>query len=227
MCIRDSARLAALCERDPESPLFGGHEFLALHPELSPEALDQAWFERRPRKVRSGFYGVPFEHGDVPCLLVNGFYPAQARHFTAPGRKVALMLLHSELPWRSLRREMLGDTYPEKASPGSIRRELFERRAELGLPRVDITANFVHLSAGPFEAAWELINFFGGIEGGGFTLDQCRISAFWAEAGGRPEVLDQLVRTGRWQPRGLSEDLFGATEELDARAAAFLAARIG
>lgn len=220
----DRARVEALCQAS--GPVLGGHEFLARHPELSPEDLDGAWFAAGPRKVRSGFYAVPFQEGGSPCLLVNGFYPAQARHFTAPGRTVVAAVLHTDLPWRVLRRDVLGDTYPDRALPGSIRRTLLARKAELGLARVDITANFVHLSAGPFEAAWELVNFLGGLPESPARLEDTRLMALWRGLGGDPVVLKDRVRTGIWHPGVAAQDLFGPTEDLDALSACHLLRRL-
>ena len=221
----DRLRMKALCGLEGDVPFLGGHEWLTLNPGLSPEALDTAWFVKGPKKLRSGFYGVPFESQGRPCLLVNGFYPAQARHFTAPGRRVVLMLLHADLPWRVLRRELLGDTYPDKALPGSIRRRLLEQKEALGLTRVDITSNFVHLSAGPFEGAGELANFFQGLEHAAFLVEASRMADFWQEAGLDLNRLKALLDGAPWTPRGIPQDLFGATEELDARSAAFYVAQ--
>ncbi len=223
----DLLRVKTLCGLEGDVPVLGGHEWLALNPGLTPEALDAAWFARGPKKLRSGFYGVPFESQGQPSLLVNGFYPAQARHFTAPGRRVVLMVLHSDLPWRVLRREMLGDTYPDKALAGSIRWRLLEQKEALGLTRVDITSNFVHLSAGPFEGAGELVNFFRGLQHATFTLEESRMAAHWREAGLELSRLAALLDGAPWTPGGIPQDLFGATEELDARSAAFYVAQRG
>lgn len=220
----DRARVEALCQAS--GPVLGGHEYLARHPEVTPEALDEAWFTAGPRKVRSGFYVVPFQDGGLPCLLVNGFYPAQARHFTAPGRTVVAAVLHTDLPWRVLRRDVLGDTYPDRALPGSIRRTLLARKDELGLARVDITANFVHLSAGPFEAAWEIVNFLGGLPEGPARLEDTRLMTLWQGLGGDPVLLEDRIRTGTWHPGGAAQDLFGPTEDLDALSACHLLRRL-
>jgi hypothetical protein len=120
---------------------------------------------------------------------------------------------------------MLGDTYPEKALPGSIRRNLLDRREALGLRRVDITSNFVHLSAGPFEGAAELVNFFRGLEQASFHLEESRMAAFWREAGMELSELAAFLDGEPWTPQGVPLDLFGATEELDARSAAFYVAQ--
>lgn len=222
----DRQRMQALCGLEGDVSVLGGHEWLALNPGLAPEALDAAWFAQGPKKLQSGFYGVSFESQGQPCLLVNGFYPAQARHFTGPGRRVVLILLHSDLPWRALRREMLGDTYPDKALAGSIRRRLLEQKEALGLSRVDITRNFVHLSAGPLEGVGELVNFFRGLQQHAtFELEASRMATYWREAGLELARLSALLRGTPWAPRGVPQDLFGATEELDARSAAFYVAQ--
>lgn len=54
---------------------------------------------------------------------------------------------------------MVGNTFPEKADSVSIRGELFKNHAKYGVKNVSISNNFVHLSAGPFEALFELENF--------------------------------------------------------------------
>lgn len=211
----DRARACEVAEQPEGTPVLGGYELLSLRADLDPDTLDTAWSEARPRKVRSGFYVEPFPGPTGPCVLVNGFYPAQARAFTGPGRTVALLLLHSDQPWKALRRDMLGDTYPDRAAAGSIRGRLLAQKEALGLARVDITANFVHLSAGPFEAAWELLNFFDGLETTAFTLAQSPLARAWEAAGRDLTHLDTLVRTGTWSPEGTPRDLCGDTEELD------------
>lgn len=200
----DRLRLAELCGLPPEAPLWGGHELLARTPGLGASDLDEAWYARKPRKLRSGTYAVPFETAEGPCLLVNGFFPAQLAHFTAPGRCTALLLLQSERSWAWLRRDMLGDTYPDRALPGSLRRTLLERKEALGLARVDITANFVHLSAGPLEGAWELLNFFGGLDCAAFRLEDSSVARRWT---GAPADLEARLREGG--------DAFAKTEDLD------------
>ena len=36
--------------------IFGGHEFLAAHPDFTPAKLDELWFTQKSMKIRSGFY---------------------------------------------------------------------------------------------------------------------------------------------------------------------------
>jgi len=57
--------------------------------------------------------------------------------------------------------DLVGDTFPERAKPDSIRGMLYTNPDRYGQEEVTINTNGVHLSAGPFEAAFEVINFFG------------------------------------------------------------------
>ena len=96
-------------------------------------------------------------------ILVNGFHPAQLFHFTNETHRIVLVLVHSDTPWGTLRNEMVGATFPEKAVPNSIRGTLYANPNDYGLESVSIANNGVHLSAGPFEGLFEIRNFFGHI----------------------------------------------------------------
>lgn len=143
--------------------LFGGHEYLKKFPEDTIKQLDRLWFSFLSIKLRSGFYIQLYEAHGRRFVLVNGFHPGQLNHFTAPDHRVVLFLAHSNTPWKVLRNEMVGNTYPERARFTSIRGALFADPSSFGLTRADISANGVHLSAGPFEGVFEISNFFNGL----------------------------------------------------------------
>lgn len=200
-------------------PLYGGHEYLASYPGETIADLDGYWFSKTAIKIRSGFYIQMYEKDGAPFILVNGFHPSQLNHFTAPDHRIVLFLLHSNTPWKALRNDLIGNTFPERAAPSSIRGTFYGSPARFGLSKVVISQNGVHLSAGPFEGAFEANNFFGN------AADQT------AE---KPQPL--LIR--RLLARGLSSaaalqalsnpplkvgekqtDLFSATEDVDIDAA--------
>ena len=195
--------------------LLGGHEYMQKYPGETFEELDQFWFSKKSIKIQSGFYLQLYEKNGGKLVLINGFHPGQLHHFTHPDHRVALFLVHSDTAWKTLRNEMVGNTYPEKAAPDSIRGSIFAEPPKFGLSQVDISNNGVHLSAGPFEGVFELMNFFGGL----YEREKDR-------------MLPLLVR--RLMSRGMSEDkalkvaqnplitvngkrtdLFSATEDFD------------
>jgi hypothetical protein len=118
-----------------------------------------------------------------------------------------------------LRSEFLGDTFPSKARPGSFRGMLLARKEELGLDEVSVAANFAHLSAGPFEAAFELTNFFGSIGGTGFTQDALSLARNLHEAGFASSALGEALVNPPLQFPGGRRTLFDMTEETDTRSA--------
>lgn len=143
--------------------IYGGHEYLKAHPGEDCFALDTLWFTKKSLKIRSGFYIQRYAKDGEDFILVNGFHPAQLLHFTDHTHRIVLVLLHADTSWTTLRNEMVGATFPEKAVPHSIRGTLYANAEAYGLGAVSIANNGVHLSAGPFEGLFEINNFFGKI----------------------------------------------------------------
>ena len=149
-------------EDSDEFKILGGHEFLQAY-SASVSTLNEIWFGQGAQKLRSGFYYLADTYQGDPILLVNGFHPSQLSHFTREDHRILLLLIHTDTDWYDLKFDLVGDTFPEKANPDSIRGQLFANPADFGQDEVGINTNGVHLSAGPFEAAFEIVNFFGEI----------------------------------------------------------------
>lgn len=213
----------ALAVPAADFPLFGGHEFLNAHPAFTPATLDDLWFTKKAHKVRSGFYVQAYEDAGEKFILVNGFHPAQLAHFTEPTHRIALMLLHSDTGWADLRDQMNGDTFPERAVAGSIRGELHARPAHFGFEEVTIANNGVHLSAGPFEAMFEIANFFGSLVGTDISSTPPRIVNTMLAAGiAQDDAYRATENPDVDDGKGAKTDLFDATEHLDTEAAVAL-----
>ena len=190
--------------------ILGGHEFLE-HFETDIKSLSKVWFAQEANKLRSGFYFIADTFQDQKIILVNGFNPSQLEHFTRKDHRIYLMLLHSDTDWASLKFDLVGDTFPERAKQGSIRGILYAEPSKFGLKKVGINTNGVHLSAGPFEAAFEVANFFGDLVG----LDPVETPPFAIQktmAAGLSEdqALDLLDN-----PELKGSDLFSETENLN------------
>lgn len=195
-----------------ETPVLGGHEVLQNYPNETAESLDRLWATKKSIKLRSGLYIQQYEFEGTPTVVVNGFHPEQLAHFTKADRKIVLLRIHSDLPWKFLRTCVLGDTFPEKALPDTMRRHYYDKAREYGLPNVSIANNCVHLSAGPFEAAFELQNFLGRAAGLEFDLNKTNVGKR-LEAN-RPDIQGALANpTTTVNSRSIS--LFDLTEEFD------------
>lgn len=190
--------------------ILGGHEFLKRY-SSNVDTLNDIWFGQGAKKLRSGFYFIADTYKDDPILLINGFHPSQLLHFTREDHRIVLMLIHTDADWYDLKFDLVGDTFPERAKPKSIRGQLFANPEDYGQQEVGINTNGVHLSAGPFEAAFEVVNFFGDI----LSLDP-EITP--------PLAIKRALHLGIEQPIALSfldnpsigeSDLFSETENLN------------
>jgi hypothetical protein len=190
--------------------ILGGHEF-QQHYQADVDTLNEIWFGQGAKKLRSGFYFIEHTFKGDPILLVNGFHPSQLLHFTREDHRILLMLTHADTDWYDLKFSLVGDTFPERADPDSIRGQLFANPARYGQDEVGINTNGVHLSAGPFEAAFEVVNFFGKI----LSLDPEQTPPLaiqrTIEAGVSPNQALSLLNN---PPVGDS-DLFSKTENLN------------
>lgn len=142
--------------------ILGGHEFLNAF-DADVDSLSDVWFAQEANKLRSGFYFIEDTFNGEPIILVNGFHPSQLEHFTQEDHRIYLMLLHTDTDWMAMKFDLVGDTFPERAKPGSIRGLLYANPEKYGQEEVGINTNGVHLSAGPFESAFEVVNFLGAI----------------------------------------------------------------
>jgi len=154
------ALFAALGMKDKDTKVLGGHEAMEFSGIASTKKFDTMWLETPSTKVRSGFYARPMVLKNETVVVINGFHPHQLAHYTASGRKLAVMLVSSDTSWSILREEMLGNTFPEKANPNSIRGIMHKEAKNYGFQSVRIENNIMHLSAGPTEALFEMDNFF-------------------------------------------------------------------
>jgi hypothetical protein len=195
--------------------ILGGHEYLMQFPEESSIDLDTLWFSSRSAKIRSGFYVKPITKNGRDIVLVNAFHPRQLDHFTEGSHRIILFLVHSNTSWATLRNVMIGSTFPDKADPHSIRGTMYSHPKAFGFDSVSIANNGVHLSAGPFEAMFELSNFYGEIA----NFDPVQQA---------PIALRQMLDAGISQADALRTlqnpeivshntpvDLFSATEDMD------------
>jgi len=194
--------------------ILGGHEFLK-HFETDIESLSEVWFAQEANKLRSGFYYIADTFQDQKFVLVNGFHPSQLDHFTREDHRIYLMLLHTDTDWASMKFDLVGDTFPKQANEGSIRGALFAEPTKFGQQEVGINTNGVHLSAGPFEAAFEVVNFFGDlIDLDPSTTPPLAIKKALGAGLSEDEALELLDN-----PAINESDLFSETENLNTDAA--------
>ena len=199
-------------EDDGSHKILGGHEFLKAF-DADLDTLSEVWFGKGAEKMRSGFYFVEDTFQGQPILLVNGFHPSQLAHFTRPDHRIVLMLLHTDTDWERMKFSLVGDTFPERANPASIRGTLFADPETYGQKEVGINTNGVHLSAGPYEAAYEVVNFFGNL----LNLDPQQTPPAAIQRSIDDGVPQDLAFKLLENPAVGESDLFSETENLDTK----------
>ena len=199
-------------EDDGSHKILGGHEFLKAF-DADLDTLSEVWFGKGAEKMRSGFYFVEDTFQGQPILLVNGFHPSQLAHFTRPDHRIVLMLLHTNTDWERMKFSLVGDTFPERANPASIRGTLFADPEAYGQKEVGINTNGVHLSAGPYEAAYEVVNFFGNL----LNLDPQQTPPAAIQRSIDDGVPQDLAFKLLENPAVGDSDLFSETENLDTK----------
>ncbi|MGF1452155.1 MAG: hypothetical protein ACFB21_08805 [Opitutales bacterium] len=119
-------------------------------------AFLQRWLGAPQKRLAPGLYVAKFKQPEA--LVLNGFYPALRQRYLTTGAKVICFDVAfdaDKLSWERFRRDVIGDTRPEEANPGTLRRCLLERYADLGCTPPNVNQNGVHASAGPIEALRE------------------------------------------------------------------------
>lgn len=213
----DRSAIHGLLGTSPDMPILGGHEVMEQYSKLTSQSLDDIWATKKSKKLRSGLYVEGYEIDGSSMVIVNGFHPLQLDHFTGGDRRIVLMVLSSNLPWARLRSHMLGDTFPENADRNSVRGEFSENPEKFGFDSVTIANNCAHMSAGPFEAAFEFQNFLGTDPDFEKLYSESSLVKCAVENGIAIKPLKEIIKSGgSANPSlSLSESLFDATEEFD------------
>ncbi|MCP4218027.1 MAG: nucleoside-diphosphate kinase [bacterium] len=207
----EAIRVSLGLETLEEHIILGGHECLKQFPALEIEPLTTLWDSKKSFRLRSGFYYQDYEIEGKKVILINGFHPLQLVRFTNPRHRILVLLLHSDTDWSILKNDLSGGTFPEKANAESIRGVLYRNNEEYGLPEVSISHNCIHLSAGPFEALFEIDNFFKRIDGIDYKLENTNIARLMENP--CPEVLVHCLNNAVAVIDGEETDLDTRTEE--------------
>lgn len=141
-----------------EASVFGSLELLS-NGQMDANTLNALWKDCEIKRLAGGIYSGKVSYKGSDLYIVNGFHPPQLNHFIAENRMIVTMNIAGNTSWETARNEMIGNTYPEKASPESIRGALFQKYGKFGFDHVSYVLNSVHLSAGPIEGLLELQRF--------------------------------------------------------------------
>jgi hypothetical protein len=140
--------------------VLGGHQILKNCADLTPLGLCVLVNNRSITKLGAGVYAATADWFGKQLVVLNGFHPYQVE--TLSDDKSALLAVEcwSRTAFKALRNEVIGTVDPSRAQAGSLRRIFCDRSLSLGFQEVCIQFNFVHISPGPLEAAFQLATAF-------------------------------------------------------------------
>lgn len=179
--------------KDTNTPILGGHEAFEIAGMDKTYDFDNYWLMSTSTKIKSGFYVRTLKIADRDTVVIDGFHPHQLAHYTQEDRNLGVMLVSSNAKWSTLRTEMLGETFPEKALPDSIRGTLHLNAKEYGFESVKIENNIMHLSAGPTEALFEIDNFLRESFGIDFIKDEAKLAEKLLQIGISEEKIRSIL----------------------------------
>ncbi len=184
-----------------------GNPALLERKKMRADDLFELWSRAAANRIQSGLLMAWIEPLD--CFAINAFYPAMEANFYHPATRIDYYVVEFDpavVDWRAFRREVLGSTNAAKAEPGSIRGRLYAQYP-VPFPGRD---NFLHGSAGPFEALVER------------AIHEPELDMASNPVGRHLETLGvTLERLKQWrsqQPIADLANLFDATEEKDSDA---------
>lgn len=142
-----------------EVEVFGALELLEGDNNIDKDILADLWKDCTIQRLAGGIYCGEVTYNKKKLYILNGFHPPQLAHFIEKERVIVTMNVSGNLDWQKARKELIGNTYPEKAEKGTIRRDLYDIYGKMGFDDVSYVINSIHLSAGPLEGLIELMRF--------------------------------------------------------------------
>lgn len=200
--------------------IFGALELYEVFPEISEEDLQQLWSKVDIKRLAGGVYAGKVNYKGIELYIINGFHPPQLQHFIAKNRVIVTMNLSGNIHWKEARNLFIGNTYPEKANAGTLRRDLYDKYGKFGFDAASYVINCVHLSAGPLEGLLELQRFN---SNPGNSEEQNNAKSRLADFGfGRTlakefsnDILEKIVANPLVRYEGKEISLFDLTEEMN------------
>lgn len=197
-----------------EAPVWGALQAIEKGV-LDENELNELWKDCKIDRLAGGQYCSKLQLKGETIYIVNGFHPPQLHHFISPGRIIVTLNVNSNVDWKIARQKMTGNTYPEKASPESIRGALFQQFGKFGFDEVSYVLNSIHLSAGPLEGLIELLRFNTDFENKKapnikeFAFGELLLETF------KDEQVAFILTNPTVQFEGKSTNLFDLTEEVN------------
>uniref|UniRef100_A0A7S3PG99 Nucleoside-diphosphate kinase n=1 Tax=Aplanochytrium stocchinoi TaxID=215587 RepID=A0A7S3PG99_9STRA len=179
--------------------------------------LDKIWSQLKKGqnliKFGGGFYCGGIEYDGEIIYVINGFYMSMRSKYTVAPSSIKYYLVEwspAALSWEHFRGKVLGATDPSSAEAGSLRRKIYDKWQELGLPaKPDTGDNGVHASASPFEAFAERCNWTGA------KVNEDPFGKALILNGIPQNKVEELMGDAQVPYEGVKQSIFDLLEDLD------------
>lgn len=175
-------------------------------------------------KFGVGFYCGKLDTSQGDLYVLNAFFMFMKAHlhlltmrskFVEPGAAIYYYVVSwdaSKTSWEDFRGKVIGPTDPANAPKGSLRKAIYERWKKLGLPKEpNVSDNGVHVSASPFEALAERMNWLGK------DVAQDPYGSYLLQKGLSKSVITEWsVDPAIPMPDGSKASIFDTLEDMDA-----------
>lgn len=202
--------------------VLGAHQFLQRMQEEGKSSTVHAFSlqvmhsQAECKKLGPGAYGTHLTLADMSLIVLNAFHPQQIHPYNNPSNAILVIEGRTDSQWSYLRQNLCGATDPEKAVDGSLRKQFFERKEELGISEIDSTRNGIHMSAGPLEALKEFRLFLNNPDEGELAFDHTRMGGSLSVRGAnKKQVMAWLNNVPVRMEDGRELNTFDLTEETD------------
>ena len=195
--------------------ILGGNEFLRLYNNFSPFTLSVLSDNLGTVKLGSGIYVTNIELTGKKIIILNPFYPFQAKWFTNNNSTVIAIECFSYKPWSYLRKNFAGYIEPKNALQHSLRRELFDKKDELEITSISKCFNFIHISPGPIEAAFQIEKYFYDNRQEHNNISKNILGQALLNRGFNNDFLERLGQNPEVLYNGDKKHLFEHTEDMD------------
>lgn len=195
-------------------PLLGGHEYIKTF-QITEDLLEEIWSHKKAKKIKSGLYAQYQVCKNEKTIILNGFHPSQLLNYTGPKNKILAFLINSDTPWSIIKKEVVGNSFPEKSTEGSIRQLLYRNYKKWGLKRIDVSRTGVHFPSGPFEALYEINNLFSIVRGFDYNLNSTKLAVMLRNKGYGRCHIEKFMENPKITINNMDYSLFEITENID------------
>lgn len=180
--------------------------------DYTAKSLEEVTEIRLSDKIGNGTYVLPIEYDNKKYAIINAFHPEQINHFYNPKHITVALFCQSDMDYKYLADNCIGNYVPERAAQSSIRYYLFQNQEYFNLT-INKLFNGVHISPSPLEGIFGYYRY-----SQYYKADPSRSYLYRQilNLGVRPDQFFSLIENPSFLYNGKVVDIFGLCETKNA-----------